>query len=90
LRADDLRAARGGGQVEILYMRWPLVNILRPPQGLELTCQRLDVLHVTYPNAPSVQDEEEGEDPLLAVDYQVALGALTLSYEDPEDERIDV
>jgi hypothetical protein len=47
------------------------------------------VLHVTYPNAPSVQNEGR-EGPLLAVDYQVALGALTLSNEDPEDERIDV
>jgi len=63
---------------------------LQLPQGLELTCQRLDVLHVTYPNAPSVQDEEEREGPLLAVDYQIALGALTLSYEDPEGERINV
>jgi hypothetical protein len=68
----------------------PSVNIASLPQGLEPTCQRLGVLHVTYPNAPYVQDEEEREGPLLAVDYQVALGGLTLSNEDPEGERIRV
>jgi hypothetical protein len=39
---------------------------------------------------PAVQEKEEREGPLLAVDYQVALGGLTLSNEDPEGERIRV